>query len=295
MTFSEALRGLPDTRILTEESMADHTSFKIGGPAELFVQPSAASGVNEIMRLCRVHGIPLTVLGDGSNVLVPDAGLRGVVLQTSRMADISVEGNRITAGAGVKLMKLAETACKAALGGLAFASGIPGTVGGAVYMNAGAYGHDIQGVCQSVDILLDGEVTKLSADEMKFGYRHSILIENGGLVLSAVFQLEPGDTGEIKKYTQELMEKRRSTQPLAFPSAGSVFKRPPGLFAGKLIMDCGLKGFFIGGAQVSLLHAGFIVNTGGATAEDVLKLIEHIQKTVQKNFNVWLEPEIRLL
>jgi UDP-N-acetylmuramate dehydrogenase len=281
------------------EPMAKHTTFKIGGPAEVFIRPSTINECIDIIKYSRENGKKLTVLGGCSNVLVRDAGIEGVVLCTTELKNISVSDKSITAEAGVNLNILAETACQNGLSGLAFASGIPGTVGGAVYMNAGAYGHDIAEICESVTILWkNGEICLIPASEMKFAYRYSVLQETSyknAMVISAVFKLTPGDTTEIKNKMKENMQKRKTTQPLEYPSAGSTFKRPPGQYAGKLIADSGLKGYRIGGALVSDKHAGFVINAGHATADDVLKLIEHIQITVKEKFDVLLEPEIRLI
>jgi UDP-N-acetylmuramate dehydrogenase len=295
MTVTERLRRLPDVRLITKEPMDKHTTFKIGGPAEIFAQPETIGSLVEIVRICKENNIKLTVLGGGSNVLVSDASIEGVVLHTGLLRNIEVHGNTITAEAGVTLSKLAETACQAELAGLAFAAGIPGTVGGALYMNAGAYDHTMGGICESVDILLDDTVMTVSSRDMNFNYRYSLLQDNCGIALSAVFKLRQGNRRQIKKETLELLEKRKAAQPLEYPSAGSVFKRPAGHYAGELIMNSGLKGISAGGAQVSEKHAGFIVNTGGATARDVLQLISHIQSAVNEKYGVWLEPEIRML
>jgi UDP-N-acetylmuramate dehydrogenase len=295
MNLPEALRGLPGVRIATNESMAKHTTFKIGGAAEIFAQPENANACMEIMRLCAEHNAPVTIIGGGSNVLVRDEGVNGVVLHTGLMRQIKIHGSTITAEAGVGLTALAEAACKAGLSGLEFAAGIPGTAGGGVYMNAGAYGQSVSDVCETVTVLDGGGATVFSAKEMKFAYRRSMLQRKAMVALSASFALKPGKVNDIKACMKELLQKRKSTQPLEFPSAGSTFKRPAGYFAGKLIEDSRLKGFAVGGAQVSEKHAGFIVNTGGATANDVLRLIEHIKNVVYDNFNVKLECEIRVI
>ncbi|MCL2285653.1 MAG: UDP-N-acetylmuramate dehydrogenase [Firmicutes bacterium] len=280
---------------LFEEPLSRHTSFRVGGPAEIFVKPKSTEEFSEIWHVCGKHGIPLTILGDGTNVLVADAGLRGIIVSTNMMNEIELlENNCIRAQAGARLSKVAETACKAGLAGFEFASGIPGTVGGAVYMNAGAYGHEIGEFCESVTLLKDSVFTK-PGTEMEFGYRKSIIQQGDMLVLEAVFQLSPGNEDDIRAKMTELNNRRRQSQPLDFPSAGSTFKRPPGHFAGKLIQDSGLKGFTIGGAQVSEKHAGFVINIGNATAQDIFDVIKAVRNRVYDNFNIWLEPEVKLL
>ena len=281
-----------------EEPLSRHTSFRVGGPAEIFVKPQTTDEFikisNSIGRFSRP--IEFEILGDGTNVLVSDAGLRGIVISTNKMNDIQLlEGGRIRAQAGARLSKVAEAACKAGLAGFEFASGIPGTVGGAVYMNAGAYDHDIGEFCESVT-LFDTEIVTKSGTQMEFGYRHSFVQKRKMLVLDATFQLQPGgDPDKIRDKMNELNNRRRTSQPLDMPSAGSTFKRPPGHFAGKLIQDSGLKGFTIGGAKVSQKHAGFIVNTGNATAQDIYDLIQAVREKVHENFGIWLEPEVKLL
>jgi len=282
-----------------KESMANHTSFKIGGPADVYVQPASQEEVVKIVRECRINGAPFVVLGHASNVLIPDEGLRKVVIHLYphfNRCQLADDNTYLIADAGTPLSVIAKKAWLEGLKGLEFASGIPGTVGGAICMNAGAYGHDISEVCTDVDMLMpNGEVLTVNKDKMGFGYRTSILQENGGIVLSAKFALASGDKDDIWAYMQELNQCRRNKQPLEFPSAGSTFKRPPGYYAGKLIADCGLKGVTIGGAQVSEKHAGFVINTGNATARDVLDLMKLIQDTVQTHYDVLLEPEVRVL
>ena len=280
----------------TNIPLSRYTTFQIGGPAEILVKPKSDTEFSEIRDWCRANEVPLTILGGGSNVLIPDEGLRGVTVVTRDMSEIEVlEGCRIRAQAGAKLSKVAEIACAAGMSGLAFASGIPGTVGGAVYMNAGAYGDDISRVCESVVLLGDEGVIKSPAEEMGFGYRKSILVAGKFIALEAIFRLTPGEPAKIREEAAELNLRRKNTQPLAERSAGSTFKRPEGFFAGKLIEDSGLKGFTVGGARVSEKHAGFIINKGNATAKDVLALIEVIRQKVHENFGVWLEPEVRIL
>jgi UDP-N-acetylmuramate dehydrogenase len=285
---------------LTEESMARHTTFRTGGPAEIFALPKNTGEIIEILNFCKKNGKRYYLLGDGANVLVPDEGLRGVVICTANMNGLSVTGDVITAYAGAKLAAVSAAAYRAGLSGLEFACGIPGTVGGALYMNAGAYNGEIKDVCVKAEVLTcDGEleVKELTDNELHFSYRSSIFQEARMIALNAVFKLSYGDTNAIRAHMDELLQKRRSTQPLEYPSAGSAFKRPalPGVYAAKLIEDSGLKGYTIGEAQVSEKHAGFIINKGGATSTDILRLIEHVQETVSKRFGIHLNPEIERL
>lgn len=280
---------------LQEEPLSRHTSFRVGGPAEIFVKPKTTDEFIEVWNSVGRENRPIVILGDGTNVLVSDAGLRGVVICTNKMNDIELlEDGRIRAQAGARLSKVAEEAYKAGLTGFEFASGIPGTVGGAVYMNAGAYDHDISEFCESVTLFDNKPIVKTGM-EMGFGYRKSCVQQGNILVLESVFQLKPGNPEEIRAKMNELNSRRKASQPLDMPSAGSTFKRPTGHFAGKLIQDSGLKGFTIGGAQVSEKHAGFIVNTGVATAQDIYDLIQTVKENVHENFGVWLEPEVKLL
>jgi len=292
-------RFIPYDRISVNEPMAKHTSFKIGGSADVYVQPAYKDELVQIIDECRSNNAPFVILGNGSNVLIPDEGLRKVVIQLYPHFSecwIDESGKYIFAEAGAPLSTLAYLACQEGMAGLEFASGIPGTVGGAICMNAGAYDHDMAEVCVLVDLLMpNGELVSLLGEQMNFGYRSSILQQNGGIVLCAGFALSPGDKHEIERDMAELNRRRRETQPLEYPSVGSTFKRPQGHFTGKLISDCGLKGFSIGGAQVSEKHAGFVINTGDATAKDVISLIEHIQETVKDRYDVILEPEVKIL
>jgi len=296
MTLIEHLKQfLPSENIFIEEPLALHTSFRVGGPAEIFITPKTTEELVKIWEISRSKNIPLTILGDGTNVLVSDTGLQGIIVTTSKINKIEVlASGRITAQTGAKLAKVAEVACKAGLAGFEFVSGIPGTVGGAVYMNAGAYDHEIGEFCESVTLVSNSVITK-QGSEMGFGYRKSCVQTGDTLVLEATFQLAPGNEDEIRAKMKELNNRRRQSQPLDFPSAGSTFKRPIGMFAGKLIQDSGLKGFTIGGAQVSEKHAGFVVNTGNATAQDIFDLIQAVRNRVYENFNVWLEPEVKIL
>jgi len=292
--LSNLLSSLPG-EVLTEEPLSRHTSFRVGGPAEIFVRPKTTEEIIQIRETCCKNNIPITILGDGTNVLVADAGLKGVVICTNRMNEIEVyENGSIRAQAGARLSRVAEMACRSCLTGFEFASGIPGTVGGAVYMNAGAYGHDIGEFCESV-ILFDNCIIKRSGAEMEFGYRKSFVQQNDVLILEALFKLKHGNENDIREKMNELNAKRRASQPVDIPSAGSTFKRPPGFYAGKLVQDSGFKGFSIGGAQVSEKHAGFVVNKGNATAQNIFDLIQAVRKGVHEKFDVWLTPEVRLL
>ena len=279
------------------EPMAKHTSFKIGGPAELYAMPRDPDQIRDCMALCSSTGTPYFVLGAGSNLLVSDDGFDGVIISlTEGLAGISVDGCELTCQAGVLLKDASETACAHGLSGLEFACGIPGTVGGACFMNAGAYGGCIADVLKEVTVLTgDGRFETLPVGELDLGYRHSRIADDVMIVVSATFALTPGDPAEIRARMDDLTEQRTSKQPLELPSAGSTFKRPEGYFAGKLISDAGLKGFQLGGAAVSSKHAGFVVNMGGATAADVCALIEHVQDEVERQFGVRLEPEVRML
>ncbi|MCL2202381.1 MAG: UDP-N-acetylmuramate dehydrogenase [Defluviitaleaceae bacterium] len=300
MTFIKALRKiLPAGALLTNEPMAKYTSFNIGGPAEVLAKPSTVAQLQEISALCHTHNWPLTLLGEGSNVLVADEGIHGVVMLTTGLDTLQIDAKPgeigyITAAAGVRLSKLADAACESGLQGLEFAQSIPGSVGGAVYMNAGAYGHDIEEVCTAVTLLKTGKIIKIPGKEMAFGYRTSRVQNEGGCIIEAIFRLLPGDPGEIRATINKLNAERREKQPFE-PSAGSTFKRPKGHFAGKLIREAGLMGRTVGAAQVSEKHAGFIINKGGATAQDVCGLMEIVRKDVYSNAGVWLEPEVKIL
>lgn len=279
---------------LVNEPMKKHTSFKIGGPADLFVTPASEEILQRVTKLCREREVPLFVMGSGSNLLVSDDGVRGVVVHTGGLSDLSVSGCEIICGAGVRLSQLCSAAAEQALSGLEFAWGIPGSCGGAAFMNAGAYDGEMKDVvleCRHVSP--DGETGSLSGDALGYGYRHSAYIENGCIITSARMQLTLGDQGMIRRKMDDLLARRKEKQPLEMPSAGSVFKRPPDHFAGTLIEQCGLKGLTIGGAMVSEKHAGFIVNTGDATSSDVRRLIERIKNDVFLRTGVELQCEIR--
>ena len=280
--------------VLVREPMSRHTTFRTGGPADLLVQPEAEQ-IAPILEVCRNEEIPWTVIGNGSNLLVGDGGIRGVVLEIGKqMSDVVIEGTVITAGAGAMLSSIASRAAAAELTGMEFASGIPGSLGGAVVMNAGAYGGEMKDILQKVTVLTpDGTVQTLSVEELELSYRHSIIPEKGYLVISAVLKLQAGNADEIQSIMDDLKEKRVSKQPLEYPSAGSTFKRPEGYFAGKLIQDAGLRGFRVGGAQVSEKHCGFIINRDQATSTDICQLMQQVSEIVYEKFGVRLEPEVK--
>ena len=279
------------------EPLAAHCTFKIGGPAQLFVQPQTEQQLCSAAALCKEQAVRYYLLGNGSNILFADEGFAGVVLDVSALgSDIAVEGNMLTAGAGVRLTALCRAALEHGLSGLEFAYGIPGTVGGAVYMNAGAYGGEMKDVLTVVRYLTaEGKVVQASAAELDLSYRHSIFEENGGCILSAQFALQPGNAADIRAKMDELMAKRVEKQPLDKPSAGSTFKRPAGAFAAALIDQCGLRGFCHGGAAVSDKHCGFVVNLGGATCADVLALCDEVRAIVKEKTGYELEKEIRVV
>ncbi|MBQ5599705.1 MAG: UDP-N-acetylmuramate dehydrogenase [Lachnospiraceae bacterium] len=278
------------------EPMMKHTSFRAGGEAKWFAVPETAEELKAVLAACRKADTPWYVIGNGSNLLVSDKGFPGVIISTDKFDRLEVNGTEITVGAGVMLSKLANTAYKAGLTGLEFAAGIPGTVGGACVMNAGAYGSEMINVLKSVTVLTpEGTVETLPAEKLELGYRTSVIPKKGYLVLEAVMSLTEGNMEESKALMDDLAFRRKDKQPLEFPSAGSTFKRPAGHFAGKLIEDCGLKGFTVGGAQVSEKHAGFVINKGGATASDIYNLCKEVEKRVKAEFGVSLEMEVKLL
>ena len=288
---------LGSDNVKLQEPMSKHTTFRIGGPADFYLCPHSTKEVQQTVQICKEENLPYFILGNGSNLLVSDKGYRGAIIQLwKNFSDISVKDCCITAKAGALLSKVAAEALEEGLTGMEFASGIPGTIGGAVFMNAGAYGGEMKDIIKEVKVLDDqGEIRVLSNEEMKLGYRTSIVKEKGYTVLSAVLQLKKGEVSVIRETMEDLKNRRTSKQPLDMPSAGSTFKRPEGYFAGKLIMDSGLRGFSVGGAQVSEKHCGFLVNKGGATAEDVTALIREVQRRVKEKFGVELETEVRFL
>ena len=279
------------------EPMSKHTSFRIGGPVEVMAFPKNAQELSELMRVADGLQIRPAILGAGTNVLAPDAGLPGLCICLKDALDGMelLDDDRIRVMAGVTMTRAAVFAANQCLSGMEFAHGIPGTVGGGVYMNAGAYGGEICDICESVDVMdFNGNLKTLSRDEMHFSYRHSRLEEEGGIVVSAVFRLTPNDSNEIKVKMKELQGKRSASQPLDLPSAGSAFKRPVGGYAAALIDQAGLKGFAVGGAAISTKHAGFAVNIGGATATDVRTLLQQVSDLVYENSGIRLEPEVRI-
>ena len=298
--FDKAIEQyLPDLEVLQDEPMSRHTTFRIGGPAKRMAFPSSREQLVLLMSFAKDYGANPLVIGNGSNLLVPDEGLDRLVIDTSANLN-RVErgsGNTVLADAGATLARTADLACKSGLTGLEFAHGIPGSVGGAVCMNAGAYGGEMQQVVYSATVLFpDDGVRTLRGEELRFSYRHSLLTDRPeAVVLRVVFQLTAGRPEEIRQKMEELMTRRKTSQPLEYPSAGSTFKRPEGYFAAALIDQCGLKGMTVGGAQVSEKHAGFVINRGGATCADVTALMAEIQRRVWEEAGVRLEPEVKVI
>ncbi|MCD5322158.1 MULTISPECIES: UDP-N-acetylmuramate dehydrogenase [Pontibacillus] len=279
-----------------DEPLKTYTFTHTGGEADVLVSPQSNREAGDVLSYCYENEVPVTILGNGSNMIVKDGGIRGVTLFLGKMDDISHSGNKITAQAGAKIIDTSRYALDQTLTGLEFACGIPGTVGGALYMNAGAYGGEVSDVLESAVVVTDkGELLAVRAEELDLGYRTSNIAEKNLLVLEATFALEPGEYDVIKEKMDDLTFKRESKQPLEYPSCGSVFKRPPGYFAGKLIQDSELQGVQIGGVQVSKKHAGFMVNVGGGTATDYVNLIKHVQETVKGKFGVDLETEVKII
>ena len=288
---------LPNIKLIFNETMAKHTSFRIGGPAEVIAVPENAEQLAEILKVSKMLDCKPAILGAGTNVLAPDDGIKGLVicLKDGLNEIRQLDETHIQVDAGVSMTRAAVFAANLGLSGLEFAHGIPGSVGGGVYMNAGAYGGEIKDVCTSVDVMsLDGELHTYSAQEMGFSYRHSRLEESQGIVVSAVFSLTPAPVAEIRSRMQELAAKRKASQPLDKPSAGSAFKRPVGGYAAALIDSAGLKGYQVGGAAISEKHAGFAVNLGDATAEDVKNLLTQVSDIVFERSGIRLEPEVRI-
>lgn len=284
-------------RVLVQEPMSRHTTFRIGGPADYFLMPQDPEELQKIIEICSQHGIPWFIMGNGSNLLVSDQGYRGAVIQLFRnMGKVSIEEQKIRAQAGALLSVLSRKAMEASLTGLEFAGGIPGTLGGAVSMNAGAYGGEMKDVLEEVTVMdPTGRQLALKADRLELGYRTSAIKSAGYIVLEASMKLESGEKEAIRAVMGDLAQQRSGKQPLEYPSAGSAFKRPEGHFAGKLIMDAGLKGYRWGDAQVSEKHCGFIINRGHASASDVMAVIGHVQEEVWRQFQVKLEPEVKFL
>ncbi len=293
----ERLTTIVDKKnICVDEWLKRHTFTRLGGKADFFVTPETYDEVQGLIKFAKANQIPLTLIGNGSNLIVRDGGIRGIVMSLTKFNKITVDGNYLIAQSGAGIIEASQEALKAGLTGLEFACGIPGTVGGALYMNAGAYGGEIKDVLDHALVIdKDGNFVKRKAEDFGFSYRYSNISKNGDIVLEAVFRLKPGEYEEIKALMDDLTERRRAKQPLEYPSCGSVFKRPQGYYAGKLIQDSGLQGFRIGGAEVSKKHAGFIVNVDNATASDYIRVIEHVQKTVKEKFNVTLETEVKII
>lgn len=295
--YSQILKIIPEERLRWQEPLNVHTTFKVGGPADLMVFPQSVGEIQQLIKTCQSENIPFMVLGLGSNLLVRDKGFRGVVIKIGHsLKGLYISDNEIMAEAGVRLSELSKKAAAHGLTGLEFAEGIPGSVGGAVVMNAGAYGGEMSQIITAVSALdSHGDLHILSPHEMAFGYRSSIFQRDDWVVVSALMKLAPGNREEIEAKMREYARLRREKQPLDMPSAGSTFKRPEGIYVGPLLEKMGLKGFKIGDAQVSTKHAGFIVNCGQATAQDIINLIQHIQKRAWDEYNIILEPEVRII
>ena len=294
-SFLKGLQKITE-QCLTQENMSRHTTFRAGGPAEYYVRPKRTE-IAEILALCKAYGIPWLVIGNGSNLLVGDKGISGLVIELGReTSKMETEGSVVKAEAGAMLSAVARFAAEHGLTGMEFASGIPGTIGGAVVMNAGAYGGEMKQIVKSVTVLtMEGREKKLSLEELQLGYRHSCIPQNGYIVLDTELALQPGDPDSIQEQMAKLRSQRLKKQPLEYASAGSTFKRPEGYFAGKLIEDAGLRGFQVGEAQVSMKHCGFVINRGSATAAEISELIRQVQDKVEANSGVRLETEVRFL
>jgi len=291
----EKIAGQENVKL--DEPMKNHTSFKVGGPADILVTPVSVSQLSQILKLCKNKSVPVFVMGNGTNLIVRDKGIRGVVVKIfDNLNKFTVKDDIITAYAGILLSRVSTIAYENGLTGLEFACGIPGTLGGAVAMNAGAYGGEMKDVVVETEYMdKDGEIRVVRDDGHQFGYRTSFIQKNSGIVIKTLMKLKKGNKEEIKALMDDLTQRRQEKQPLEMPSAGSIFKRPEGYFAGKLIEDCGLRGHRIGGAEVSQKHCGFIVNTGDAKAKDILDLIEYIRNTVKMKFGVDMQTEVRIV
>ncbi len=294
--YDEMKGAFPGLAMTMDEPMSRHTTFKVGGPADIYIEP-ASDMVIPVLDFLNQHQVPVTIIGNGSNLLVRDGGIEGAVLSFGKNASaIEIEGNEIKVQAGAMLSTVANAAAKAGLSGLEFAAGIPGSVGGAVYMNAGAYGGEMKDVISSVRLLTRRlQVIEISGPELDLSYRHSIIMDIGGTIIDATLRLTPGKQEDILAVMEENKAKRIEKQPLNFPSAGSTFKRPEGYFAGKLIEDAGLKGYSVGGAQVSEKHCGFVINKDQATAADIIQLMADVDARVFDQFGVHMEPEVRII
>ncbi len=295
MNFENEINRL-GCQVLYQEPLSRHTTFRIGGPADYYVMPDSVEELKQVIALCHQNQMPFQIMGNGSNLLCADDGVEGVIIDMVRglnHCEVEPESGRITAQAGVKLSVLANRAQMAGLTGLEFAAGIPGSVGGALVMNAGAYGGEMKQVVLQARVLTrEGQERIVSLEELDLSYRHSAIRANGWIVLEVTYQLEAGDAAQIRSIMDDLAARRRDKQPLEFPSAGSTFKRPTGYFAAQLIDEAGLKGFTVGGAQVSEKHAGFVINRGGATAADVMALCEAVKERIRQRVGVELEMEV---
>lgn len=287
---------LPDLDIKTNEPLMKYTYTKTGGNADFYITVRSTEETSSLIRYCTTRGIPVTYLGNGSNIIIRDGGIRGVVINLLEIKHTRVEGDRLIVGSGYPIIEASRDALAHELTGLEFACGIPGSIGGAIYMNAGAYGGEVKDcILEVTAITPEGEVITFSKDTLELDYRTSVFQENNCIILEAVFQLQKGNPDEIKALMDDLTDKRESKQPLEYPSCGSVFQRPPGNFAGKLIQDAGLQGFRVGGVEVSKKHAGFMVNVDAGTAGDYEMLIEHVQDVVAREFGVELNREVRII
>nr|WP_067726382.1 UDP-N-acetylmuramate dehydrogenase [Oceanobacillus damuensis] len=294
--YDKLIQITSKSNVMVNELLKNHTYTRLGGKADFYVTPETYEQVQEVIRLANQENIAFTMLGNGSNLIVKDGGIRGIVMNLQKLSDIKTVGNTIIAQSGARIIDTSREALKEELTGLEFACGIPGSVGGALFMNAGAYGGEIKDVLTSTVVVdREGEILTLTADQLDLAYRTSNIPENGYIVLEATFTLEAGEYDAIKEVMDDLTNRRETKQPLEYPSCGSVFKRPPGHFAGKLIQDSELQGMQIGGAQVSLKHAGFIVNKDDATAKEYIDLIKYVQKTVKEKFDVKLEREVKII
>ncbi len=297
MIYNDLLFCVDRQHIMTDEPMSKHTSFKVGGPADIYVVPQNKEEFIDVLNILTIHSCPYIIVGKGTDLLVRDGGIAGAVIDTAALDGIEVNEYKITVGAGAALKDVCGAALSSSLTGMEFACGIPGTVGGAIYMNAGAYGGETKDVCEWCEVvdMKDLNLRKINRSDMDFGYRTSIVQKEGLIVLEACFALKNGESDAIRSAMDEFNLRRREKQPLEYPSAGSVFKRPQGYYAGRLIEDAGLKGTRVGDAQVSEKHTGFIINRGNASAADVVKLIELIQTTIREKFGVDMYPEIKII
>jgi len=295
--YNQLMQIVNEKQIYVDEPLSKHTTFRVGGAADYFVLPEKTEEVRELVALCRKVHMPYYILGNGSNLLVSDKGYRGLIIQIYKnMSEIQATEEMIRAQAGALLSRVGNVALEEGLTGFEFAAGIPGTVGGAVVMNAGAYGGEMKDILYRVTVLTpEGKIKTLKKEELELGYRTSVIAKKNYIVLEAEYRLQKGDKADIRSRMNELKEKRTSKQPLEYPSAGSTFKRPEGYFAGKLIQDAGLRGFQVGGAQVSEKHCGFVINKDNATAADITELIKQVSEKVMQEFGVQLEPEVKRL